>query len=51
MATTGAVAVDAMVKARVGAAIFTQIDGAPEHGPIAVLEDKVSKVVTTFNIN
>ena len=48
MSTTGAAAVDAMVKARFDTTNFTRIVGAPEHGPIDVLEDEIAKVAATF---
>ena len=48
MSTTGAAAVDVMVKARFDATNFTRIVGAPEHGPIDILEDKIAKVAATF---
>ena len=48
MSTTGAAAVDAMVKARFDATNFTRIVGAPEHGPIDILEDEIAKVAATF---
>ena len=48
MSTTGAAAVNAMVKARFDATNFTRIVGAPEHGPINILEDKIAKVAATF---
>ena len=46
--TIGAAAVDAMVKARFDTTNFTCIVGAPEHGPIDILEDEIAKVVATF---
>ena len=48
MSTTGAAAVDAMVKARFDTANFTRIVGAPEHGAIDILEDEIAKVAATF---
>ena len=48
MSTTGAAAVDAMVKARFDTTNFTCIVGAPEHRPIDILEDEIAKVVATF---
>ncbi len=48
MATTGAAAIDAMVKARFDATSFTPIDGVLEHGPIDVLKDEIAKVAATF---
>ena len=48
MSTTGAAAVDARVKARFDATNFTRILGAPEHGPINILEDEIAKVAATF---
>ena len=39
MSTTGAAAVDAMVKARFDTKNFTRIVGAPEHVPIDIPED------------
>ena len=48
MSTTGAAAIDAMVKARFDATHFTCIVGALEHGPIDILEDKIAKVAATF---
>ena len=45
MSTTGA---DEMVKARFDTTNFTRIVGAPEHGPIDILEDKITKVAATF---
>ena len=48
MTTTGAAAVDAMVKAWFDTTNFTRILGAPEHGPINILKDKLAKVVATF---
>ena len=48
MSTTGAAAVDAMVKARFDTTNFTRIVGAPEHGPIDIVKDEIAKVATTF---
>ena len=48
MSTTGAAAVDAMVKARFDTKNFTRSVGAPEHGPIDILEDEIAKFVATF---
>ena len=48
MSTTGAAAVDAMVKARLDTTNFTRIVGATEHGPIDILEDKIAKVAAMF---
>jgi hypothetical protein len=48
MATTGAAAVNTMVKGRFDATSFTPIVGAPEYGSINVLEDKIAKVMATF---
>ena len=48
MSTTGAAAVNAMVKARFDTTNFTCIVGAPEHGPIDILEDDIAKVAATF---
>ena len=48
MSTTGAAAVDKMVKARFDTKNFTHIVGAPEHGPINILEDEIAKVAATF---
>ena len=48
MSTTGAAAVNAMVKARFDTTNFTCIVGAPEHGPINILEDEIAKVAATF---
>ena len=48
MSTMGAAAVDAMVKVRFDTTNFTCIVGAPEHGPIDILEDEFAKVVATF---
>ena len=48
MSTTGAAAVDAMIKARFNATNFTRIVGAPEYGPIDILEDEIAKVATTL---
>ena len=48
MSTTGAAAVDAMVKARFDTTNFTRIVGAPEHGPIDILEDEIAKVAAKF---
>ena len=48
MSTTGAAAVDAMVKACFDATNFTRIVGAPEHGPIDILEDEITEVAATF---
>ena len=48
MSTTGAAAVNAMVKARFDTTNFTRIVGAPEHGPIDILEDEIAKVAATF---
>ena len=48
MSTTGAAAIDAMVKARFDTTNFTRIVGAPEHGPIDILEDEIAKVAATF---
>ena len=48
MSTTGAAAVDAMVKARFDTTNFTRIVGAPEYGPIDILEDEIAKVAATF---
>ena len=48
MSTTGAAAVDAMVKARFDTTNFTRIVGAPEHGPIDILKNEIAKVAATF---
>ena len=48
MLTTGAAAVDAMVKARFDITNFTRIVGAPEHRPINILEYEIAKVAATF---
>ena len=48
MTTTGAGAVDTMVKARFDTTNFTRIVGAPEHGPINILKDEITKVAGTF---
>ena len=48
MTTTGAGAVDTMVKARFDTTNFTRIVGAPEHKPIDILEDEIVKVAATF---
>ena len=48
MSTTGAAAVDAMVKARFDTTNCTRIVGAPEHGPIDILKDEIAKVAATF---
>ena len=48
MSTTGAANVNAMVKARFDTTNFTRIVGAPEHGPIDILEDEIAKVAATF---
>ena len=48
MSTTGAAAVDAMVKAHFDTTNFTRIVGAPEHGPINIPEDEIAKVAATF---
>ena len=48
MSTTGATAVDAMVKARFDTTNFTCIVGAPEHGPIDILKDDIAKFAATF---
>ena len=48
MSTTGAAAVNAMVKARFDTTNFARIVGAPEHGPIDILEDEIAKVAATF---
>ena len=37
-----------MVKARFDTTNFTRIVGAPEHGPIDILEDEIAKVAATF---
>ena len=50
MSTTGAAAVNAMVKARFDTTNFTRIVGAPEHGPIDILEDEIAKVAATFKM-
>ena len=48
MSTTGAGAVDAMVKARFDTTNFTRIVGAPEHRPIDIFKDEIAKVAATF---
>ena len=48
MSTTGSPAVDSMVKARFDTTNFTCIVGAPDHGPINIIEDEITKVATTF---
>ena len=48
MSTTGAAAVDAMIKARFDTANFTRIVGAPEHGTIDILKDEIAKAAATF---
>ena len=48
MSTTGAAAVDAMVKARFDTTNFTRIVGAPEHRPIDILKDEITKFAATF---
>ena len=48
MATTVAVAVHIMAKARFDATSFTLIDDVTEHGPIGVPEDDIAKVAATF---
>ena len=50
MSTTGAAAVDAMVNAWFDATNFIRIVGAPEHGPIDILEEKIAKVAATFKM-
>ena len=48
MPTTGAAAVDTMVKSRFDTINFTHIVGAPDHGPINILKDEIAKVAATF---
>ena len=48
MSTTGAAAVNRMVKARFDTTNFTRIVRAPEHGPIDILEEEIAKVAETF---
>ena len=50
MSTMGASAVNAMVKARFEVTNLTRIVGAPEHGPIDILEDEITKVAATFKM-
>ena len=47
MYTTGAAAVDAIVKDWFDTTNFTRIVGAPEHGPIDILENEIAKVAAT----
>ena len=51
MSTTGAAAVDTMVKARFDTTNFTRFVGAPEHRPIDILEYEIAKVAATFKTN
>ena len=48
MSTTGASAVNAMVKARFDTTNFTRIVGAPDHRPIDILEDEIVEAAATF---
>ena len=50
MSTTGAATIDAMVKTRFDTTNFTRIVGAPEYGPIDILEDEIAKVAATFKM-